>query len=253
LEAFASEEVSASILTTALAAAREPCTPDGGERLRRFVERDLARETRSTLGAEVSSAITQALRPMARMLPDASETSHIRARRPAPRPPERPTPDRPGLPWSSSPRAPATAPAPAEHSPELQKRSTATPPELDLPMVILATRSPEREKEITSWLGYRATLSVVHDAVQLLQSVEVAMKLAPVIVVDCVVPAVQLETLLMLAEELPKGATVVLWGVADDRELDDFAVDHGTQRFIRCSPAATARDLGALLTPFIDR
>ncbi len=242
LEAFASAQVSAQILQVAFRAGQYPCIPEGGEGLRRFVERDLAQATRQALGHEVASAVTDALRRMTRMLPDPDETSHIRSRTPV---------THPALPWSARPEPPRT-PAP-EPEPVFSERPTATPPELALPMVILATRDREREREIVEWLGDRAALQVVRDAVHLLQSVEVAMNLAPVIVVDCVSPAVRLETLLTLADELPTGATVVLWGVGDEQEIDDFALEHGAGRFIRCGVEASARDLGALLMPFIER
>ena len=259
LEAFASAEMSDRILETALDWAHEDAVPNGGERLSRFVERDLALAARESLGSDVAVTITDALRPMVRMLPDADDKSRVRTRQQqlvAPEPQERP------LRWSATPpSSTAKPPAPASTvpPPELvarepsSERPTATPPELALPMVILATRGEEREAGITRWLGERAALQVVHDAVHLLECVAVAMNLAPVIVVDCLVPAVQLETLFMLTGDLPKGATVVLWGISDEVELDAFAVDHGAGLFIRAGVEADARDVGALLTPFIDR
>ncbi|NOY92377.1 MAG: hypothetical protein GXP55_14380 [Deltaproteobacteria bacterium] len=240
LEAFASAQVSARVLEGALRTGEQDRVPDGGEALRRFVERDLARATGEALGGEVAAAVTEALRGMTRMLPDPDETSHVRSRTPA---------THPALPWSARPM-PSATPAP---EPTFSKQPTATPPELALPMVILVTRDREREREIAAWLGDRAALQVAYDAVHLLQSVEVAMNLAPVIVVDCVSPAVRLETLLTLAGELPTGATVVLWGVGAEVEVDDFALEHGAGRFIRCGVEASARDLGALLMPFIER
>jgi len=136
---------------------------------------------------------------------------------------------------------------------DLEDRPTATPPELALPMVILATRDEAREAEIRLWLGDRAALQIAHDAVHLLECVELAMNIAPVLLIDCVAPAVRLPTLLMLGDDLPAGATVVLWGVPEEETFDDLALSQGAARFIRCGVEANARDVGTLLSPFIDR
>lgn len=259
LRAFASEFVSERILEAALHAAREIDVPEHGPRLRRFVERHLPAAVGAQLGAETAQMVTEALRPMAHMLPDPAETSRVRARDQVstknPPPPEPERRERPSLAWSATPPSstPEAQALPVEPSLMLDDRPTATPPELALPMVILASRAEGRAAEIRTWLGGRAALQLAQDAVKLLSCVEVAMNLAPVLLIDCVEPAVQLPTLLLLAPELPAGATVVLWGLEDDAVFDELALEQGAARFIRCGPEATSRDVGALLSPFISR
>jgi hypothetical protein len=152
---------------------------------------------------------------------------------------------------SDVPPPPAVMPAPLER-PSAPRGRTARPAPQDadqnkaLPLVLTATSSREALTALRRYLSNAATVVHVPDLVGLLDALEEPDVVEPVVLVDCHSPTVHISSVAAIGEDLPRGTTVVLWGVDDltwqqiDRERSPAC------RWVRCSSEATTDDVGSL-------
>jgi hypothetical protein len=81
------------------------------------------------------------------------------------------------------------------------------------PLVLLASTDPELVRLFTAWLDLRAAVEETSGAKQLVMRLAELEGKRAVIVLDGKHPGVRPLTLAALADELPAGTTVILWGV----------------------------------------
>jgi hypothetical protein len=86
----------------------------------------------------------------------------------------------------------------------------------------------------------------VPDLVGLLDALEEPDVIEPVVLIDCHNPTVHISSVSAIGEDLPRGTTVVLWGVdeATWQQLDRERAP--ACRWVRCSSEATTDDVGSL-------
>jgi hypothetical protein len=119
-------------------------------------------------------------------------------------------------------------------------------PNKALPLVLTATSSREALSALRRYLSNAATVVHVPDLVGLLDALEEPDVVEPVVLIDCHSPTVHISSVAAIGEDLPRGTTVVLWGVDDltwqqiDRERSPAC------RWVRCSSEATTDDVGSL-------
>jgi hypothetical protein len=66
------------------------------------------------------------------------------------------------------------------------------------------------------------------------------------VLIDCHSPTVHISSVSAIGEDLPRGTTVVLWGV-DDNTWQSIDRDRSPAcRWVRCSSEATSDDVGSL-------
>jgi hypothetical protein len=158
-----------------------------------------------------------------------------------------------------------TSPSPVQPSSQLVADSTsknrvgvsrtARPSPLDevasdtgkaLPLVLTATSNREALAALRRYLTNAASVVHVPDLVGLLDTLEEPNIIEPVVLIDCHNPTLHISSVAAIGEDLPRGTTVVLWGVDDatwqqlDRERAPAC------RWVRCSSEATTDDVGSL-------
>jgi hypothetical protein len=136
------------------------------------------------------------------------------------------------------PRARTARPAPADDASSDQGKL--------LPLVLTATNNREALSALRRYLSSAANVVHVPDLVGLLDALEEPDVVEPVVLIDCHSPTVHISSVAAIGEDLPRGTTVVLWGVDDltwqqiDRERSPAC------RWVRCSSEATSDDVGSL-------
>jgi hypothetical protein len=160
----------------------------------------------------------------------------------------------PPRPTSDVAPAPARGPAGAI-STNTAKNRTARPSPLDevsnesgkaLPLVLTATNNREALNALRRYLTNAASVVHVPDLVGLLDALEEPDVVEPVVLIDCHNPTVHISSVSAIGEDLPRGTTVVLWGVdeATWQQLDRERAP--ACRWVRCSSEATTDDVGSL-------
>ena len=115
-----------------------------------------------------------------------------------------------------------------------------------LPLVLTATSNRDALAALRRYLTSSASVVHVPDLVGLLDALEEPEIVEPVVLIDCHNPTVHISSVAAIGEDLPRGTTVVLWGVDDatwqqlDRERAPAC------RWVRCSSEATTDDVGSL-------
>jgi hypothetical protein len=147
------------------------------------------------------------------------------------------------------------SPAPSSHISTNTKNRTARPSPVDdaandssksLPLVLTATNNREALSALRRYLTNAASVVHVPDLVGLLDALEEPDVVEPVVLIDCHDPTVHISSVAAIGEDLPRGTTVVLWGVDEmtwqqlDRERAPAC------RWVRCSSEATTDDVGSL-------
>jgi hypothetical protein len=158
----------------------------------------------------------------------------------------------PSRPESSVPPGPAPSSALSTNT---TKNRTARPSPLDevagesgkaLPLVLTATSNREALSALRRYLTNSAAVVHVPDLVGLLDALEEPDVIEPVVLIDCHNPTVHISSVSAIGEDLPRGTTVVLWGVdeATWQQLDRERAP--ACRWVRCSSEATTDDVGSL-------
>jgi hypothetical protein len=115
-----------------------------------------------------------------------------------------------------------------------------------LPLVLTATSNRDSLGALRRYLASAASVVHVPDLVGLLDALEEPNVVEPIVLIDCHSPTVHISSVSAIGEDLPRGTTVVLWGVDDsiwqqiDRERSPAC------RWVRCSSEATTDDVGSL-------
>ncbi|MEM7447950.1 MAG: hypothetical protein AAF355_06900 [Myxococcota bacterium] len=229
LDAVVSEFVRDELLRAALANAGLSSLPHVGRRLYVFVEKYLYSVVVERLGEDVSGEVLSMLLPMLQMAGgDEEEISDVISR--------------PSL-QHEAPIGGTTS----EFSNTLTERSTVRTQQAPIPAVLLGTQDDARARDLQFLLDTTTPIIRVSDAVDLLERAQ-RIGPQPLIVLDCLFPAVQPSTVAALAPELPLGAVVVLWGMDErtEKQLADLARD--VENWVRCAPETTAEDVSILLT-----
>ena len=127
------------------------------------------------------------------------------------------------------------------------KYPTVRPSGATLPMVLVASKSRERCRDIEEQLEGAAAVQQIEDVVSFLDNLQATASLSPLVIIDCVEASVQPATLATLAHELPSESAVLLWGASafDHQDLNDLATRD--QGWLRCGKEATPSDVAALI------
>jgi hypothetical protein len=146
-------------------------------------------------------------------------------------------------------------PPPAPVRPTFSRGRTARPSPQDLvtndqgkvlPLVLTATSNRESLNALRRYLVSAANVVHVPDLVGLLDALEEPDVVEPVVLIDCHSPTVHISSVAAIGEDLPRGTTVVLWGV-DDVIWQQIDRDRSPGcRWVRCSSEATSDDVGSL-------
>lgn len=147
-------------------------------------------------------------------------------------------------------KAPRTISDPAQ--PKEFTNETVVPTQGAIPFVLIASLDPARQYELEERLDGDAVVQTVEDIVALLEAFDITADYSPVVVIDCMEPAVQPSTLATVAPDLPHGSTILLWGANRETEevIDNLVKD--ASRWIRCGVDATADDVCAIVSVLID-
>jgi hypothetical protein len=123
----------------------------------------------------------------------------------------------------SHPRPPASADYPSGMASALGMTQSSSPPagtlakRARLPIVFVLTRDTELVQRFSTWLDPRAGVVRVERLADLLLNLQGIGDRRSVIVLDAVMPAIRIEAIAALSDELPESLRIVLWG--DAREL----------------------------------
>lgn len=128
----------------------------------------------------------------------------------------------------------------------LPQPETANGDERPLPMVLTATSNRQAFEALRGYLGRAARVVHVPDLVGLLDTLEEPDAVEPVVLIDCHSPTLHISSVSAIGEDLPRGTTVVLWGV-DEPTWQQLDRDRAPAcRWVRCSSEATTDDVGSL-------
>jgi len=198
--------------------------PEEASRARTFVTDSLRRALESYAGLDTAESVVEGLEPILVMM-----GSHIRTRSDeelTAEPAETPTPLLPPLPPLAVPAA--------------QSR-----------LILVSSLDRTSIQGIARQLFASARVRQIRNVFELLSAVEMNSGEAPVIVVDCSLPAVDPMTLATMLPEEVREAKVVLWG-ATQRQRDELEERAPIARFWVPCPSTTSHDqLADLLRDFL--
>jgi hypothetical protein len=115
-----------------------------------------------------------------------------------------------------------------------------------LPLVLTATNNREALAALRRYLTSAASVVHVPDLVGLLDALEEPGVVEPIVLIDCHHPTVHISSVSAIGEDLPRGTTVVLWGVDDATWMQIDRERSPACRWVRCSSEATTDDVGSL-------
>ncbi len=205
------------VLDMALMFAQLGVVPEEASRARTFVTDSLRRALESYAGPDTAESVVEGLEPILTMM-----GSHIRTRSDVEltaEPAETPTPLLPPLP----PLPPLAAPA-------AQPR-----------LILVSSLDRTSIQGIARQLFASARVRQIRNVFELLSAVEMNSGEAPVIVVDCSLPAVDPMTLATMLPDEVREAKVVLWG-ATQRQRDELEDRAPIARFWVPCPSTTSHD-----------
>ena len=124
----------------------------------------------------------------------------------------------------------------------------------DLPSVLVASSSFAAVQMIREQVRGWATLVQIPEVTRLLKYLDDVTLGAPLLILDMQHPTMTVATVLAVAEDLPNGTIVVLWGAPDEHaaELNEAAFTNRV-RIVRCSEEAAAADVGSLCAMLLTR
>lgn len=166
---------------------------------------------------------------------------------------KRPTDESPKTMPAQAAAAPMLAPsAPSSTNAKFRTARPSPPDELandvakGLPLVLTATNNSDALSALRRYLTNAASVVHVPDLVGLLDALEEPDVVEPVVLIDCHNPTVHISSVSAIGEDLPRGTTVVLWGV-DEATWQQLDRDRAPAcRWVRCSSEATTDDVGSL-------
>jgi hypothetical protein len=116
---------------------------------------------------------------------------------------------------------------------------SVTPKDGARPVVLVASTDPELIRCFEAWLELRATVEPVTGATALLARLA-TVETRAVVVLDGKNPGIRPLTLAALAEELPDGVNVVLWGVQMHVHARMCGISAVTESWLVCGGSSTA-------------
>ncbi len=204
LESVASPEVASRIVAEALAAAGLVRPPEHKRDLTRFARGQLRRAVQVVLGPDAAELVEQAVLGIATRLDDPID------------------PESTGVRWTEAPKAP-------------REHAAAKPARAGTGAILIATEDLLRVAVVERAAESRTSVVHVRDLMSLLDAAQAEPRRAPLVIVDCLAPSVQLPTLAIVVPDLPRGSRVVVWGATDDAwlELTSIAGPRELGRFTR--------------------
>lgn len=138
---------------------------------------------------------------------------------------------------------PSSAPYPVGTADVLAVRGARTASGRALPFVLVATQDTRLVQQLSAWLDPRAAVVRVRSLIHLLRDLEDAAGSPIVIILDCRQPSVRPPSLAALAEELPRGVQVVMWGATPEMEHHMVMVSELARNWFVCSAHADPKDV----------
>ena len=217
VEAIAAPGVAPRLLSNALSNAGLEQLPGDAQRLRWFVDGALFDVLRDAFGADDADFVYGSLAPILPRVSDPSELSQVRI---------------------SDHQMPAVRPEEfASLYPELEKGK---------PVVLLSTRDEGRAAAIRAALPEGTTGVRAPDLMALFDLLQGLADERPVLVVDCVHPALSTMSVATILPDMPEGSAVLLWGASPEEEAELNTLSQGFGRFLRCDANATADHVAAV-------
>lgn len=233
LAAYATPALTERLVRLALLRAGETGVPAGGARFREFA-RHLRRIVESELGTEEADMVERGVEAILARAPAAEEDDDISHVEPIARARYERAAARHGVPEADPPASAEPRGAPEGGAPQ------RTPS-----LVVAASGDSSRIVRVQRLLRADVSFRGAGDAMALLDVLEP--RSAPVVVVDCQVPAIRPATLAALVPELPPDTHVVLWGL-DPEEADQLhALAEGARAWRRCPSESTDRELATVI------
>ena len=217
---------------------REHSIPTSGEALHRFVDKHLRTATAFYLGNEAADAVLKGLGPIVSLAQKLGVDGSRKITR------RGDTTKKMGRDRQHSGVSPAGS-TPLDS--ETDKYPTVQPLGAVLPMVLVASRSADRCRQIDENLEGAAAVQQVDDVVSFLDNLQATSSLSPLVIIDCVEASVQPATLATLAHELPKDSAVLLWGATEEHHRDLTDLASRDQGWLRCGVEASPSDVAALI------
>lgn len=216
------------LFDAALERGRESTVPEEAERARDFVEGPLRAAVFEHAGPEAAEAVMEGLDPILEMA-----GSHVRmkdTRRADETQIER--------------RGPSTVPAPA---PEDELPGEASQVTAAARPVMMATLDRTGVDGVARCLVGRAEVRQVSDVFDLVSAMDAHSSRAPLLVIDCCLPAVDPATVATMLPVVPRGSRVILWGATERMRADLEMIAPSASDWIACAADATHEDLASLL------
>jgi hypothetical protein len=113
--------------------------------------------------------------------------------------------------------------------------------------VLIATLDRTSAGALTRRLLGRARVRSVRGEFELVYAIESHIHARPVVVVDCCVPSVDVESLATTLGALPRTPLVVLWGTTAATLAELRRISPATRSWARLGPSATDADVADLL------
>jgi hypothetical protein len=138
---------------------------------------------------------------------------------------------------------PSSAPYPVGTADVLAVRGARTASGRALPFVLVATQDTRLVQQLSAWLDPRAAVVRVRSLMHLIRDLEDAAGSPIVIILDCRQPSVRPPSLAAVAEELPRGVQVVMWGATPEMEHHMVMVSELARNWFVCSAHADPKDV----------
>jgi hypothetical protein len=159
----------------------------------------------------------------------------------------------PGRPSRAAPRPsrPGTLPVSADYPRGVARAlgvvgtASVDPRPSRRPTVLLASADPDLIRLFQAWLDLRAAVEPVTGATQLIERLAQVGGPRAVIVLDGKQPAVRALTLAAIADELPEGTTVILWGVQAHLHARMCTISAVAERWTVYASDATSNEIVA--------
>ncbi len=113
------------------------------------------------------------------------------------------------------------------------------------PLVLVVSQNSELARCFGAWLDPRATVQRVRSLMSMFQDLGDAANRRVVIVLDARSPSVRPLSLAAVADELPKDAKVVLWGVGSDVYAKMLAVSTSVAKWLVCGTESSTSEVVA--------
>ena len=115
-----------------------------------------------------------------------------------------------------------------------------------LPVVLAATRDESRLRALETYLEGTAAVAQITDLASLLDAFASPIRTDRLLLIDCMRPSVHVNTVAAIRQDLPRGTTVVVWGINEATWSALEREKTSTTRWVRCSQEAGNDDVGSL-------